>query len=251
MGRFDKVLSQARQSGARVYSAAYIMPNAPRQDPAANKHRTHLDLLATALREDVPEKLLAAQSMGRAFEILLTLPSIGPFLAYQYVIDLAYSEHFAFDEDDFVQPGPGALNHLAKCFSSLGDFSPSETIAWVTQRQELEFERRALFRRLWGRRLHLIDCQNLFCEVDKYARVAHPELNVANGRSRIKQKFAALGARHRPHGFRQSGTLLFRLESLARRPAGCWTSRCAERPPSRNRSSSSYLGARVAEGAST
>ena len=27
---------------------------------------------------------------------------------------------------------------------------------------------------LRGRRLQLIDCQNLFCEVDKYAVVAHP-----------------------------------------------------------------------------
>lgn len=192
--RFDSILSKALQSGARVYSAAYIMPNAPRTDPAAYKHRTHLDLLDAVIREGLPEKLLAAQSMGKAFEMLLTVPSIGPFLAYQYVVDLAYSEHFTFDEDDFVQPGPGALNGLAKCFSSLGDFSPSEAIEWVTQRQELEFERRGLaFQRLWGRRLHLIDCQNLFCEVDKYARVAHPEFNAAVGRSRIKQKFTASG----------------------------------------------------------
>ena len=28
------------------------------------------------------------------------------------------------------------------------------------------------FRDLWGRPLQLIGCQNLFCEVDKYARVA-------------------------------------------------------------------------------
>jgi hypothetical protein len=31
---------------------------------------------------------------------------------------------------------------------------------------------------LFGRRLHSIDCQNLFCEVDKYARVAHPQSNL-------------------------------------------------------------------------
>ena len=46
------------------------------------------------------------------------------------------------------------------------------------------------FRSLWGRRLQLIDCQNLFCEVDKYARVRHPEVVGVSGRTRIKQKYA-------------------------------------------------------------
>src|SRR5258707_9985183 len=40
-----------------------------------------------------------------------------------------------------------------------------------------------------SRRLQLIDCQNLFCEVDKYARVAHPNIAGRTGRTRIKQKF--------------------------------------------------------------
>ena len=45
------------------------------------------------------------------------------------------------------------------------------------------------FAGLRGRPLQLIDCQNLFCEVDKYARVAHPEIVGHSGRSRIKQRF--------------------------------------------------------------
>ena len=45
------------------------------------------------------------------------------------------------------------------------------------------------FRDLDSRPLQLIDCQNLFCEVDKYARVKHPERS-NGGPSRIKQKFA-------------------------------------------------------------
>ena len=66
-------------------------------------------------------------------------------------------------------------------------------IRFMADRQEVEFDRLGLeFRTLWGRRLQLIDCQNLFCEVDKYARVAHPEIGGASGRTRIKQKF-------RPH----------------------------------------------------
>jgi hypothetical protein len=59
----------------------------------------------------------------------------------------------------------------------------------VTESAAQEFERRGLaFRKLWERPLQLIDCQNLFCEVDKYSRVAYPELN-GSCRKRIKQRF--------------------------------------------------------------
>jgi hypothetical protein len=56
----------------------------------------------------------------------------------------------------------------------------------------LEFKRLGIdFRPLGDRPLQLIDCQNIFCEVDKYARVAHPDINGRSGRTRIKQKFVA------------------------------------------------------------
>ena len=63
-------------------------------------------------------------------------------------------------------------------------------IKLVAERQDREFERLGLnFQNLWGRKLQLIDCQNLFCEVDKYARVAHPDITGITGRNRIKQRF--------------------------------------------------------------
>ena len=79
---------------------------------------------------------------------------------------------------DFVVPGPGARDGLRKCFVDPGGLSEPELIKLMTDLQESEFERLSLdFQSLWGRRLQLIDCQNLFCEVDKYARVAHPEIS--------------------------------------------------------------------------
>ncbi|MES2785857.1 MAG: nucleotide kinase domain-containing protein [Pseudomonadota bacterium] len=192
--RFDAALSDALRSGTRIYSAAYIMPNAPRLQEGSYKHRTHLDLLKKILQSGTLAKLREARSMQQVYEVLLSLPSIGPFLAYQYAIDLNYSPVSNFSENEFVQPGPGALNGLRKCFSSLGDYSPADTIRWVTDRQHSEFETRGLaFKSLWGRALQLIDCQNLFCEVDKYARVAHPEFSALTGRARIKQRFSSSG----------------------------------------------------------
>ena len=45
------------------------------------------------------------------------------------------------------------------------------------------------FRTLFGRRMQLIDCQNLFCETDKYSRVAYPKITGLNSRVKIKQRY--------------------------------------------------------------
>jgi hypothetical protein len=132
--------------------------------------------------------------MAEAYELLRTLPGIGPFLAYQFATDLNYTTHLNFSEMEFVVPGPGARDGMRKCFKDLGDYSEADAIRWVADRQDEEFKARGLtFRSLWGRPLQLIDCQNLFCEVDKYARVRHPEIAGYSGRTRIKQKFTSRG----------------------------------------------------------
>lgn len=92
---------------------------------------------------------------------------------------------------DFVVAGPGAQVGIRKCFADRGSFSDEDIIRWMTDRQHEEFDRLGIrFQNLWGRDLQLIDCQNLFCEVDKYARVFHPELNERHARKRIKQKYS-------------------------------------------------------------
>jgi hypothetical protein len=61
--------------------------------------------------------------------------------------------------------------------------------------QEEQFEQNGIeFEDLFGRSLTLIDCQNLFCETDKYARVMHPQVRGVGSRSRIKQQFVPLGS---------------------------------------------------------
>ena len=129
--------------------------------------------------------------MQQAFTLLKSYPGIGDFLAYQYVTDINYSELTDFSEAEFIVPGPGALDGIRKCFHDVGGLNKPEVIKFMADRQEREFERLGLtFRSLWGRRLQLVDCQNIFCEVDKYARVGHPEVQGVSGRSRIKQRFA-------------------------------------------------------------
>jgi NTP pyrophosphatase (non-canonical NTP hydrolase) len=189
--RYDRILTGAMARGVRIYSAAYIMPSAGALGHD-KKHRNHLVLVERMMADELPRRLADALSMQRAFELLRDYPSVGDFLAYQIVTDVNYSPITHFPETDFVVPGPGALDGIRKCFADCGGLNGPEVIKFMADRQEVEFARMGLeFRTLWGRRLQLIDCQNLFCEVDKYARERHPHVNGVSGRTRIKQKFRA------------------------------------------------------------
>jgi hypothetical protein len=188
--RYDKVLSEVIKNGIPIYSAAYIMASGRSTFGYERKHQNHLRLIEMMIKEKVPYKLQHSKSMNEAYNLLHSYPTIGDFLAYQYVTDINYSTLTNFSEMEFVKAGPGARDGILKCFKNFGDYSFEDIIKLMADNQETEFERLNLdFKNLWGRNLQLIDCQNIFCEVDKYSRVAHPEIEGASNRTRIKQKY--------------------------------------------------------------
>ena len=186
--RYDRILSEAISSGVRIYSAAYMMPSGKSAFGHSRKHSNHLELIKRMMDDEVPLRIADAPNMRQAFEVLRSYPTIGNFLAYQFITDLNYSEMVNFSEMEFVIPGPGAIDGIHKCFSDLGGLNETDIIKLVTDHQEMEFERSGLnFRTLGDRLLQLIDCQNLFCEVSKYARLRHPDIKGISKRTRIKQ----------------------------------------------------------------
>ena len=191
------LLDQALAQGERIYSAAYIVPPPPFGHQ--RKHRNHLALIETMISGGLGRSLRQATSLQDVFHLLLAYPSLGPFLAFQLTIDLNYSTLIDFDEDDFVVAGPGALSGLAKCFPDAQGILASDLIRWMADTQEEQLAHYGFdFQDLFGRRLKLIDCQNLFCETDKYARVAHPGVTGVGNRTRIKQQFTANGPLETP-----------------------------------------------------
>ncbi|MER9176582.1 putative DNA base hypermodification protein [Mesorhizobium sp. M0955] len=182
------VLDQMMGRGQRIYSAAYIMP-APALGKA-RKHANHLALLVQMMSDKLPDRLRQAATFRTVYEQLLRYPGIGPFLAFQYAIDLNYSMLLEHSEADFVIAGPGARDGIAKCFVHTEGRDAEAVIHWVCDQQERAFEASEIgFQTLYGRRLQPIDCQNLFCEISKYARVAHPDVAGISGRTRIKQAY--------------------------------------------------------------
>lgn len=188
VARYSAALDRAMAQGRRIYSAAYIIPPPP--FGAARKHENHLLLIEHMLRTGLHRQLADAPTLRAAYEAILSYPSLGPFLAYQLAIDFNYTPMMAFDENDFVVAGPGARSGIAKCFPELRDVSHEYLIHWMVDIQDEAFAEQGLrFDGLFGRPLTLIDCQNLFCETDKYARVRHPSVAGVGGRARIKQHF--------------------------------------------------------------
>lgn len=189
--KYDSLLSYRMANKYKIYSAAYIMPSASDAFGFKLKHTNHLALIDKMLKENLYDKIADCKSLENVYQKLLMYPSIGTFLAFQYTIDLNYSSVVNFSEMDFVVAGPGAKNGIEKCFTSLGDYTYEDVIKMMADEQESECERLGLsLPTLWGRNLQLIDCQNLFCEVDKYLRVSNPELNQLTGKFRIKQKYS-------------------------------------------------------------
>jgi hypothetical protein len=192
--KYDRTLTLAMEQGRSIYSAAYIMPSGSADTRQSRKHRTHMLLLIQMSKDKLFAKLAQIGTMKAGYLLLSAYPGLGPFLSYQFVTDINYSSFLRLSEMEFVVPGPGARDGLRKCFKSFGDYSEEDVIQWVAERQDQEFADRGLeFHRLGKRGLQLIDCQNVFCEVDKYARVVHPEAVGLTGRVRIKQKFHSNG----------------------------------------------------------
>ena len=182
------LLEVARAEGLTIYTGAFILC-ATDAYGHRRKHRNHLALLSAMLDAGLPARVAAAQSFAEVFGLLSEWPLIGPFMAYQLAIDLNYTTLIDFDEDEFTVPGPGALRGLRKVFIDLGDLTPAQAVHWLVDYQgRAEDEFGAPAPTLFGRQLHAIDAQNLLCEVDKYCRVAFPQLT--SNRTRIKQRFS-------------------------------------------------------------
>lgn len=187
-GSFEKALDHLHGIGEGLYTAAFIVAP-PTSYGKPLKHNGHAALFNDMfVKGAAGDRIASAGSLKEVYDILHGFPYMGDFMSYQTAVDINYSTATDFSENDFTKPGPGAVRGLAKVFTSLGTATSEQAIMWMVERQQQEFERLGLkFDGLWGRPLHAIDAQGLFCETDKYSRVAFPHL--ASNRSRIKAKF--------------------------------------------------------------
>ncbi|KZL48025.1 hypothetical protein A2T98_20400 [Nodularia spumigena CENA596] len=185
---YSNILESAMNLGYVIYTSAY-MSCASKEFGYDKKHQNHLALIdKMVVRDRVINPIVKAKKFEDVFNIIQGYPLLGKFMAYQLATDINYSEIINFDENSFTIAGPGAERGIDKCFLDTEGKTYTDIIHWITENQEKEFQRLGLnFQSLWGRPLQAIDCQNLFCETDKYCRAAFPDLK--SNRKRIKAKF--------------------------------------------------------------
>lgn len=185
---YSKILTEAKNKGMKIYNDAYISC-ANKAFGYDKKHDNHLALLNKMFIIDkVQYKIIKTKSMEEAFNIIKSYPLIGNFMAYQLITDINYSDAVDFSESSFTVAGPGSIRGIKKCFSDLEGSSYEDAIKYMCDNQDKEFKRLNLdFKRIGNRPLQYIDCQNLFCELDKYCRQAKPEL--ISNRKKIKKKY--------------------------------------------------------------
>lgn len=176
------------QAAGPIYTSAFILC-ANKAFGFERKYMNHIELVRMMFRDKaLPSAVGRARSLRDLYAALLEYPLIGPFMAYQLAIDINYSPLVDFSEDEFTVPGPGAERGIHKVFPTARKRDMAALIRWMVAHQEGEAARLGIdLPTLFGRRLYAIDCQNLFCELDKYARVAFPELK--SNRQRIKAAF--------------------------------------------------------------
>lgn len=187
-GSFERALCETKAENRTLYTGAFILC-ATNAYGRRLKHLNHVELLKDMfVNRALGRQILEATSLRYIYDLVHGFPLMGDFMSYQIAIDLNYSDLVNFSENDFTQAGPGAMRGIKKVFIDTNGLSPAQVIMWMVDHQQEEFARLGYdFKGLRGRPLHAIDAQGLFCETDKYCRVAVPDLKSA--RTRIKATF--------------------------------------------------------------
>lgn len=190
--KLGRLLTKRKQDSP-IFNAAYIMTGSSNNYSSLRyKHERWLQMIRSEMINGKKLKLITkSKSLGGVYEILRSCTFIGPFLAYQYAIDMNYSDVIDFDENSFVKAGIGSQRGINKCFSGLNGHSYEDAIRYTYDHLDFYRERYGTsFENLFGRTPKLIDLQNCFCETDKYLREKLPRLHVGN--KRIKQRFNSI-----------------------------------------------------------
>jgi hypothetical protein len=196
---FDTLCYHLDEMPRPIYNSAYIMTGNAMHGYNL-KHYNHIAGLGELIQTGFFKQALACKSMAALFTLLNKQHYMGNFIAYQYAIDLNYTPIFHFDENDFCAAGVGAKRGIEKLLHGKRPnariCSYEDIISFYTTYQENLLQTYGLldgWTNLFGRRLHMIDMQNCFCEVDKYARLSLPNVTTASDyrHTRIKNKYTA------------------------------------------------------------
>ncbi|KAJ7079562.1 hypothetical protein B0H15DRAFT_787908 [Mycena belliarum] len=202
---YNKVLRAALDRKQSLFTNAY-MKIGKKYDYHEN-HMHYLQQLQILMR-DLPPILDSARYAADVFERIAAYPGMGNFMAYQLMLSLSYSPLLNFAANDFVVPGLGASSGLTKMFGAslrhAKQHAPdieAQILRWMASTQRTHFARLGLtFAYLRGANgaehaLDVADLEHAVCEVDKYARKAHPRIRGLGTRTNFRGSYHEATAR--------------------------------------------------------
>lgn len=165
-----KVLDDLKKLKVKLFRGAYVMPpaHAMKRPEKKTTHKAWLSVIDDMVKDEVWKRLRAAGSLEKVYRVLTEYDGMGPFLSFQYAIDLNYSRLLDHSEMDFVVCGPGARNGIKMVFEGVPrGWTYEDAVHWCWDDM---WEAPFSIPNLGGHVPQLIDLQNCFCEASKYFR---------------------------------------------------------------------------------
>lgn len=174
--------NNSQQTGEPVFSRAYLLCTGQSWLPL------YMSSLESLIKHEHHCKtLLGCDKLSTRYDIMIQYPGFGEFLAYQFALDFSYIRCYVEAYEWFVVPGPGCMRGMKKVYGDVTKAQAARVCAELAERNYFGIVYR-------GHKLRGNDVQNIFCEFDKYSRVAHPELGDKS--MRIKNYYKA---NHEPY----------------------------------------------------
>jgi hypothetical protein len=173
------VLDNLKKLKVKLFRGVYVMPpaHAMKRPQHVTTHKAWLSVLDDMVKDETWKRVRDASSLEKVYNVLKEYDGLGPFLGFQYAIDLNYSNVCTHSEMDFVVCGPGAKNGIKMVFDGLPKgWSYEMMVHWAWDDMweacpEIGYD----VPNIGGHVAQLIDIQNCFCEASKYFRDTGPK----------------------------------------------------------------------------
>lgn len=173
-----KILDDARKSGKSIYTNAH-MTTGVRFHDSPDKLDNIVFLLKKihAQINQICDSLKSSTSLEELYWNTRNVNGFGPFLAYQYILDMVNTGVSKFSLDDFSVAGPGCKRGLRHIFPEINDFL--DGMKYLRDTQHKYFDKYGYdylyLDELGGKEagIHLGDIENCCCEFSKYFKSYH------------------------------------------------------------------------------
>lgn len=176
----DKIfnlIDKERQSGVSVFTSAH-MTTGVRYAGSPDKlvNIIHLiDLIHQSI-DDICHLIMSVSNLEELYKASTRIQGFGPFLGYQFILDIINSGIHKFSHEDFVVAGPGCKRGIRHIFPNANEISNDNAMRFLRSRQHKYFEKYnynyQFLDSLGGKEvgIHLGNIENCLCEFQKYHR---------------------------------------------------------------------------------